>query len=86
MIIDNSIIAATFSRCLIFGKHQAGLDLADARGGDKLCLIEGGKMPFVVRKHNHGDQNRRQYEVIGENVMDGGAAQLNTEWRDFTLV
>jgi hypothetical protein len=48
--IDNSIMAVTLSRRLIVSDRHIGLGPADAREGDELFFLKGGKTPFVLRE------------------------------------
>ena len=92
-MIDDSIMAATLSRRLIVGEYLVGLGPANTMVGDELCLLEGGKTPFVLRRRDGGDRNEHdqiEYEVVGDcyvqTMMDDGPARVTRRWRALTLV
>ncbi|KAJ8111614.1 hypothetical protein OPT61_g5836 [Boeremia exigua] len=91
-LIDNSIMTATLARCLIVIEGYVGLGPANTRIGDQICVLGGGKTPFVIRRRvdnqtRRDDQN--EYELIGDcyiqDLMDGTPDSWNY-WRDITLV
>lgn len=83
--IERSISIATLSRRLICGNGFIGLGPADMVAGDVICLLPGGKTPFVLRPHGthtitrdrEGGSSGRQgdvrlrYEIIGDCYLDG---------------
>jgi hypothetical protein len=68
---DTAIMAATLSRRLIIGHDYIGLGPANAKVGDGLYLLNGGKTPFVLRERSARDF----FEVVGDSyikdMMDG---------------
>ena len=72
-IMDQSIISATKSRRLFITKGGCiGLAPAQTAVGDQLCLIEGGRTPFILRdKQSDLACREPTYELIGDCYADG---------------
>jgi hypothetical protein len=63
-IMDHSVIVATKSRCLFITRGGCiGLGPATVTEGDNLCLLKGGRTPFVLR-------NKRELVVISVSQKD----------------
>ncbi|KAF2831779.1 HET-domain-containing protein [Ophiobolus disseminans] len=89
-VFDNSIMAATLGRRLIIGRKYIGLGPADAKVGDKLFLLVGGKTPFVLRTKNFRAKPP-EYEIVGDSfIWDGMDGQIARDqgrnWRTISLV
>ncbi|USP77358.1 hypothetical protein yc1106_04632 [Curvularia clavata] len=81
--IERSISIATLSRRLIYGSLAIGLGPADMAVGDEICLLPGGKTPFILRPRGFttrlqkGEEgmyetvDRYRYEIIGDCYVDG---------------
>lgn len=86
-MIDNSFMAATLSRRLIASNNYIGLGPADARVGDELYFLAGGKTPFVLRPSTRVPA---KFEIVGDcyivGLMDGDAAQTEGRWEPIYLV
>jgi hypothetical protein len=70
----NSVFAATVGRKLFISKEKGWLGLApiDAEVGDRIALLEGGNVPYILRP-KLGEEN--EWEIIGDayvhGIMDG---------------
>jgi len=102
--IDNSISIATLWRRLIIGEnslrsgpvssnHFFGLGPAETVCGDEVFILNGGKTPFVLRRHTDTDEAipGPKYKIIGDcylqEWMDGeGDSLALDDWEDLTLV
>lgn len=56
-----------------------GLALMDAEVGDRIALLEGGRMPYILRPKVGREEN--EWEIIGDayvhGIMDGEAWKPN---------
>jgi hypothetical protein len=89
--LDDSIMVATLNRRLIVGEKYIGLGPSDARVGDKLFLLQGGKTPFVLRPKDPRAYPNTEFEVVGdcyiEGMMDGpGDIRGDSPWTSVSLV
>jgi hypothetical protein len=89
--LDDSIMAATLNRRLIVGEKYIGLGPSDARIGDKLFLLQGGKTPFVLRPKDPRAYPNTEFEVVGDcyiqGMMDGpGDIRGDSPWMSVSLV
>lgn len=41
-----------------------------ARGADLICILHGGRTPFVLRKRPGDDESRPFYSLVGECLVD----------------
>jgi hypothetical protein len=70
----NFVFAATTGRKLFISKEEGWLGLApmDAEVGDRIALLEGGDVPYILRP-KLGEEN--EWEIIGDayvhGIMDG---------------
>ena len=46
-----------------------GIAPSNIKEGDKICILFGGSVPFVLREHNV--DNERCYELVGAAYVDG---------------
>ncbi|KAI0436505.1 hypothetical protein F4803DRAFT_556924 [Xylaria telfairii] len=49
-------------------RNYLGVAPARAQQGDTICILDGGVVPFLVRKSKHAP---RAFELIGECYIDG---------------
>ncbi|PSN63313.1 HET-domain-containing protein [Corynespora cassiicola Philippines] len=87
--MDHSIMTATLSRGLIRTVDGFGLGPANARSGDGIFLLQGGRTPFILRR----DKVTGYYRVVGDcylqDVMDwdeGAAISADVGWGEIHLV
>jgi hypothetical protein len=70
----NFVFAATAGRKLFISKEEGWLGLApmQAEVGDRIALLEGGDVPYILRQ-KLGEEN--EWEIIGDayvhGIMDG---------------
>ncbi|KAI1299868.1 heterokaryon incompatibility protein-domain-containing protein [Xylaria venustula] len=66
-VIDDSVIALTIWRkfCVTQG-GRFGQIPADSQPGDRICVLVGGEVPFVIRPTGRGT-----YTLVGECYLDG---------------
>jgi hypothetical protein len=70
--LDNSIMVATLSRRVTKSGKYIGLGLVDAKYGDALFILDGGKTPFVLRALDiNPAHDGTRYEVVGDCYMHG---------------
>ena len=76
-VLERSIELATlYRRLLIFGsthsdlpqKRWVGIGPSDTQVGDRLCILGGGKTPFILRPAN---LPRRCYTIVGDCYVEG---------------
>ncbi|KAK3217493.1 hypothetical protein GRF29_1g3204794 [Pseudopithomyces chartarum] len=66
--MDRSIVSATKSRRLFITKgRNIGLGPASTKQGDRLCLLKGGRTPFILRHST----SKSGFELIGDCYADG---------------
>jgi len=85
--ISGQVSAATFSRrFFVTEKGYFGLAPAATQPGDLVCILLGGKVPYIIRKtvdadapNNILDTHRTTYKFVGDaylhGIMNGEAAQ-----------
>ncbi|RYF43154.1 MAG: hypothetical protein EOO38_19060 [Cytophagaceae bacterium] len=70
--MNDTIMAMTVARRLIMSRNRVGLGPAGAQVGDELCLLRGGRTPFVIRSTGNKDTiGRPMYELIGDCYVQG---------------
>jgi hypothetical protein len=70
-LMDQSIISATKSRRMFITKGRSiGLGSASTQVGDVLCLLKGGKTPFILR-NSISEVPQTRFELIGDCYADG---------------
>jgi hypothetical protein len=85
---DNFVLTATIARKLFISKEEGWFGLApmDAEVGDRIALLEGGEVPYILRR-KLGEEN--EWEIIGDayvhGIMDGEGWKLD-ELVDIILV
>lgn len=61
---------------MVMGSHKCLVPgHMDAKIGDQLFFLEGGKTPFVLRARNSQARSPKEYEIVGDSyirdMMDG---------------
>lgn len=62
---------------------------AGTQTGDIICILGGGRVPFVIREKSVTHDGQRLYELVGECYVHGlmqGHSQLLSTLQDITLV
>lgn len=83
-----SILPSTATRKLFLSKESELLGLAsmDAQVGDRIALLEGGKVPYILRLKDGGEN---EWEILGDAYVHGmmdGEAWKPEELVDIVLV
>lgn len=76
-------LAVHSRRLFISEKGYIGLARFDATIGDKICLVHGGHMPFILRQN--GDAYNFKGECYVHGLMDVEGMRYPHVWKDFAL-
>ena len=75
---------AVSSRGLFLSKQSyMGLARYDVKKGDKICILHGGQIPFVLRQDGRYHSFKGECYVHG--LMDGEGMRYPWVWQDFAL-
>lgn len=87
-IIENSIISATKSRRLfVTSKGQFGLGPASMQPGDRLCILQGGRTPFILRRRlRHGNLFRQHEPFLPKDAATMDPRSLQIEIEGYELI
>jgi hypothetical protein len=83
--ISNSMIrqAVHSRRLFLSAQGYMGLARYDAIEGDKICILHGGQIPFILRQE--GQFHRFKGECYIHGVMDGEGMRYPRVWENFAL-
>lgn len=73
-----------------FNAEWLGLAPENARIGDFVAILEGGKVPYILRKREQASRDSTErWELIGDayvdGIMDGEATQTGETMREIWI-
>lgn len=70
----------------VHGQRLIGLAPTQAQESDHICIMQGARVPFIVRKTSEKDKYTLVGEAFAENFMRGEVQSLNFADRVIVLV